>query len=74
MGIVHCEICQHRITARRTHVVLGREHIVCVPCTGTQDAHRLSAPDCPKAWHDGWDHEHMLATRAAALHVVEATR
>lgn len=64
---VPCESCGRTIGARSTHVRYRQTgNIYCIACVTTSGRHGEEFPDCPDQWHDGWDHEPQLCTRAAA--------
>ena len=69
---LRCDECGKRIGRRRLHFVLtDGARLLCGRCTERRDLHAVYFPHCPKSWHDLYDHDLRLATRAAAWFVLD---
>ena len=67
---LRCDECGRRIGKPRFHCVVAGAHLLCVRCLGQRRLHAKYHPDCPVAWHDMYDDDVSLATRAAAWFVL----
>jgi hypothetical protein len=70
-----CSVCGHRMGKRRGHFIFEHNRLICGRCADWPNgssvaAHARHYPDCPKKWHDMWDHLDCMATRAAAWYVL----
>ncbi|MGO9155885.1 hypothetical protein [Mycobacterium sp.] len=68
---LRCDECGKRIGQRRLHCVLDPARMICGRCLGKRQLHATYYPDCPKDWHDMYDHPLSFATRAAAWFVLD---
>jgi hypothetical protein len=75
---INCVVCDRPISPRRHVVLLGTRddydpaRVVCTRCMqNSNPLHARFWPDCPEAWHDLYDHPHALATKAAAVYLLD---
>jgi hypothetical protein len=62
-----CSACGRRIPKRALHPLCGDDLVVCCTrCLGSHQVHAELYPDCPKPWHDVYDHPLKLCSLAAA--------
>ena len=65
-----CHECGKRIGKRRFHCIIDNTRVLCARCLDQRHLHTKYHPDCPTSWHDMYDHDIKLATRAAAWHLL----
>jgi hypothetical protein len=65
-----CHECGKHIGNRRFHCIVDNTRVLCGRCLDQRHLHTKYYPECPDAWHDMYDHDLKLATRAAAWFVL----
>jgi hypothetical protein len=68
-----CRRCDRAIAKAQNCMISGTALVLCLTCVRRfpDELHALTAPDCTVEWHNVWDHDLQLTTRAEALLMVQ---
>jgi hypothetical protein len=71
---IFCQHCAKPIGKDRLHAVVNADTVLCCDCTSIAGQHARYHPDCPRDWHDMWDHDLKLADRACTHLILSGRR
>lgn len=70
-----CETCRRTLQEDAAHNITEDGHLMCSRCMNRRNMHSEWWPECPRSWHDNFDHmKHVMADRITAARILAGLR